>query len=83
MSVPSDELQVILYMPDNSRRVVRGTESKVRPVVNAILNAAPAASAYRMEDTNLSNTATLVDPRTPPTPNDFIGTYGNNHVYVP
>lgn len=75
MAVQPENIQVIIYDPVNGNRIIQGTPELVQPVVNAYLAAVPSAPAYEMQDTPLTNSATLVDPRTPSTPSGYAASY--------
>lgn len=77
MSVPPDELQVIMYDGGAPVRIIRGTYDKVVAVVNPIIQSQPVVEAFVMQDTPLANSASLVDPRTPTTATSYKNTYPN------
>lgn len=78
-----DELQVILFSTDGTKRIVRGTGVKVAAVVDAIIVAAPTIQAFEMQDTPLATSATFADPQTPTSAASFDTTYPNRRYNGP
>lgn len=71
----TDELQVVIFGSDGSRKIIKGSPAQVAAAVSYVAPSVPAPQAFTMQDTELANSATFDDPRTPTTAAVYASRY--------